>query len=504
MVSDEKIENKDNSYKSILKRISAFGGVQVFNILINLVRGKFVALILGPAGMGVSSLFTTASTTIQQLAGLGLNLSVVKEVAASEKDSAGRSLILHIARRLILLTSLLGAAVCIVLSPWLSRLTFGNYDYTIGFVLLGAAVALSIAGAGYLAILQGMGEIKRLSKASIVGSLTGLLFGVPLYYFFGTSGIVPAMIILSFAVAAFYLYSFRKSVKLTPIEDFKFSSHTRLIRRLISLGIVFMIGSLVGSAVNYLINTFIRWQGSLADVGLFQGANSLTNQYMGIVFSALAMDYFPRLSAIASDTPKLRHIVNRQSEIVMLIATPIVILVMVLAPLAIRILLSSEFLAVAPLIRWLALGVLLQGISFPLGYLFLAKDNKKVYIWLEVVSGNIIWFATSAGGYLLFGLIGLGIALAVRTVIDIFLNYLICRRYYQFEYTSRTVFTVGICALAGVVALILSLNDAFLPAYIALWILTASATLICLLRLRFLLQSEKNSRSASDSPSSDD
>ncbi|MDE6558931.1 MAG: oligosaccharide flippase family protein, partial [Muribaculaceae bacterium] len=370
------------------------GGVQIFNILVNLARGKFVALILGPAGMGVSSLFTTSSAIIQQLGSLGLNLSIVKETAAAKDQPGVLHTVLHVARRLILLTSLLGALVCILLSPWLSRLTFGNYDYTFGFILLGIAVALSICGAGYLALLQGLGDIRRLSKASIVGSLTGLLCGVPLYYFFGTSGIVPAMIILSLAVTAFYYFSFRKSEHLPapadtdlPATDINLRDHLPLIRKLISLGIVFMIGTLVGSAVNYLINTFIRWQGSLSDVGLFQGANSLTNQYMGIVFSALAMDYFPRISAIASDAVKLRHIVNRQSELVMLIATPIVMLVIVLAPVAIRMLLSDDFLSIIPLLRWLAMGVLLQGISFPLGYLFLAKDNKKIYIWLEVVSG---------------------------------------------------------------------------------------------------------------------
>lgn len=62
----------ENSYGNILKRISAFGGVQVFNILINIARGKFVALFLGPAGMGISQLLTSSTNTIQQLSSLGL------------------------------------------------------------------------------------------------------------------------------------------------------------------------------------------------------------------------------------------------------------------------------------------------------------------------------------------------------------------------------------------------------------------------------------------------
>ena len=75
---NEKERKEENSFRNILKGTSIFGGVQVFNILISAVRIKFVAVILGPSGMGIAGLFNTASLTIQQFASLGLNLSIVK------------------------------------------------------------------------------------------------------------------------------------------------------------------------------------------------------------------------------------------------------------------------------------------------------------------------------------------------------------------------------------------------------------------------------------------
>ncbi len=458
--------------------------MQIFTILVNLLRGKFVAVILGPAGMGVSSLFTTASSTIQQLGGLGVNLSIVKEVAAAGGKDSGA--ILSVARKLILATSLLGAVLCALLSPWLSEWTFGTRDYTFQFILLGIAVGLTIAGAGYLSVLQGLGEVKRLSKASIVGGLTGLFCGVPLYYFFGTSGIVPAMIILALATFLFYYISYRKSSDSAPVA-FVWNDHKHLVRRLISLGLVFMIGSLVGSATNYLINAFVRFAGSLEDVGLFQAANSITNQYIGIVFSALAMDYFPRISAVSNDNIRLREIVNRQAEIVILIATPLILCLIALAPIAIRILLSDNFLEISPLIRWLAMGVLMQGVTFPLGYIFIAKDNKKAYIWLEVVCANVLWLGTSLLFYHLFGLIGLGVGLVVRTGLDIGISFLMCRHFYGFSYTRRAFATIAGCLTLGAIGFICSLNET-LPSAIAMWSTTAVAVFICLLRIRKLIK----------------
>ena len=211
-------ERDENSYKSILKGTSAFGGVQVFQILVALVRGKFVALLLGPAGMGIASLYTTAANTLQQLASLGLNLAIVKEVAATKDDPQKSATTFSIARRLVRVSAIAGAIVCLLMSPMLSEWTFGDDSHTFGFMLLSVMLFFAIAGAGELSLLQGLHEVKRLSKASIVGGVTGLVVGVPLYYFLGNAGIVPAMIALSVTTFLFYYHSVRKSIELDKVK----------------------------------------------------------------------------------------------------------------------------------------------------------------------------------------------------------------------------------------------------------------------------------------------
>ena len=66
-----------NSYRHVLKYTGIFGGVQVFNILVGLVRNKFVAILLGPEGMGLVSLLNTAMNFISQLTSLGVSFSVI-------------------------------------------------------------------------------------------------------------------------------------------------------------------------------------------------------------------------------------------------------------------------------------------------------------------------------------------------------------------------------------------------------------------------------------------
>lgn len=475
----------ENSYRNILKRISAFGGVQMFNILTALVRGKLVAMFLGPEGMGISSLYTSAANSVQQISSLGLNLSLVKETAAGKDDSDRIPHILAVALRLITLTALLGGIICILAAPLLSMWTFGSTDYTTGFMLLSISIALSIAGAGYLSLLQGMGEVKRLTKASLVGGLTGLFCGVPLYYFFGDRGIVPAIIILSAAIFLFYFISFRQSVRIKRVR-FNWQTHKPLVRRLLSIGFVLMLGSLAGTLTNYLINTFIRMAGSVGDVGLFQAANSLTNQYVGIIFSALALDYFPRLAAAKDDTDKFNGIINRQIEIVSLIVTPLILILILTAPLVIRIFLTSQFMAITPLIRWLALGVMLQAVAFPMGYVFIARDNKRLYILTEVVMSNVLWLACSIFFYYKFQLIGLGISLIARSLIgDGIALGLICH-YYKFRLGRSNVMLLGAMFLICIAGFAASYSESYDK--IVLIPLIIASTIFSTLRIRRRLQ----------------
>lgn len=425
----------DNSYRNIAKGTAVFGGMQVFTILINLIRGKFVALFLGPEGMGISSLLTSSMNTIQQCTSLGLNLSIVKEVSEAHEthDKEKIAQIAFIARTLLRITALIGAVVTLIFSRSLSVFSFGNPHYKWYFILLSAVVFLTTLSNGELALLQGLREIRKLALASVIGALTGLLTGIPLYYFMGYKGIVPAMIALSLATYGFYKYSGRKLFDKDILVGGRREKAFSLMKKMIYLGLVLMITSLLGTATNYALNAFISRYGTLNDLGLYQAASSITNQYVGIVFTAMSLDYLPRLSAIQSDTDKLGEVVNKQMEIVMFVLAPLSALLILFAPIAIRMLLSEEFLHIIPLLRWMALGLFLKGIAYPMGYISFSRGDKMIFFWLEGVWFNLLVLFFNILSYYLWGLVGLGISLCLIYLIGCALYLLITSRRYNYH-----------------------------------------------------------------------
>lgn len=474
---------EENSYRSILKGTSVFGGLQLFQIAVNLVRGKFVAMFLGPTGMGISALFNTSGQTIQQFSQLGLNFAVVKEAAATKDDEKGLKNVVSVTGRLMFITALLGAMVCCLFAMPLSRLTFGTSDYYWQFMLLSLMIFFGVAGQGYTAVLQGLHKFKMVTGTLVVGSLAGLLIGVPLYALWGNKGIVPAMVVMAFSISMTAFIGVRKTVR-KDRGPFSWSLHRPLIRRLVLMGLVLMSSEVIGVLCNYITNLFIRYFGPFEAVGLYQAANSLTNQYAGLVFMAMLLDFFPRLSAASSDNGKIRDIVNRQMEVVGLIATPLICLLILTSPLVIQILLTDSFLSIMPLMRWLGLGVLVRAVMTPMGYIAFAKDNKKLLFWLEAVFCNLLTLSLNCLFYFWFGLIGLGYALVIDCLLCLGIYYIVNRHLYGYS-VNRSAFIESLLALLlGAGCFACSLITDTVVSYTAMGLITLVAIARALLVLR--------------------
>lgn len=427
-------EEKKGVYRNILKGTAVFGGVQVFNILINLVKGKLIAIILGPFGMGISALLTTTIGTITQLASLGINVSAMRELAQSHTEGNIYALSekIKIYKRLVLFTGIGGALVALALSPLLSHIAFHNYNYTIPFALLSLFVLFSILSNAEVTLLQGTGQLKKLAKSTLIGPLTGLLISVPLYYFFGSMAIAPAMVILA-AMTFLINHYFARKIPTKPIL-FSWGKFKGLSKIWISLGLILTVSTLLGTLANFLVNSYISNYGNISDVGLFQSARSISEQYAGIVFMAMGVEYYPKLAAISEDNNKVKEIVNNQSEIVILLISPIIMILIITAPILVKILLSNEFLVITPVVKWMSLGLFFKAASYPLSYIALAKGDNNVFFWVEGVFGNFILLSFNIIAYHLFSLTGLGISFFLFYIVYYLLIIIICVKRYSFRY----------------------------------------------------------------------
>jgi PST family polysaccharide transporter len=106
---------------------------------------------------------------------------------------------------------------------------------------------------------------------------------------------------------------------------------------------------------------------------------------MAVIFvlGAMGADYYPSLTAVNHDHAKMRDLVNQQTEVGILLALPGLLATLAMAPWVIRIFYTAEFAQAADLLQWYALGCMGQVVSWPLGFIILAKGAARLFAGVE-------------------------------------------------------------------------------------------------------------------------
>jgi PST family polysaccharide transporter len=148
----------------------------------------------------------------------------------------------------------------------------------------------------------------------------------------------------------------------------------------------------------------------------------------------------------------------------LLLAGPGVIATLTFAPVLMVLFYSSEFEAASELLRWLCLGMTLRVITWPLGYVIVAKGEQTLFLLTEiawtVVFTSLAWFCVGR-----FGLNGAGIAFFGAYVFHGLMVYPIVRRFSGFRWSAENVRTLLVSV--GLVTLVF-VAFRFLPRGVAM------------------------------------
>ena len=428
---------KTNGYKHILQYTGLFGGVQTLNILVGMVRNKLVAMILGPDGMGLISLFNSTLKLMSDSTNFGISISAVKNISEyfDKSDEIKLADTVKLVRSWSLLAGLLGMLLCILLSPLLSKFTFSWNGHTLHFILLSPIVFMMAISSGELAILKGIRKLKNLAFISIYNVLGALITSVPLYYFFREKAIVPSLIIMAFIqMILTIVYSYRTySLKLMN----KFRS-LRDGLDMIRLGIAFVLAGVLGSGADFVIRSYMNNVGGIDTVGLFNAGYMLTMTYVGMVFAAMETDYFPRLSGVNQLRFSFNQIVNRQIEVMLLLVSPLLVLFALLLPILLPLLYTGKFLPALGMMQVIMLAMYFRAMCLPVQYIPLAKGDSVSYLLLEAIY-DIILVVAVLYSFNRYGLFGAGLGVTFAGVIDTFFTVVYTHWRYNYKLSKEVL-----------------------------------------------------------------
>lgn len=432
----EKTE-KTRGYSHILKYTGLFGGVQGMNILVGIIRNKLVAVILGPGGMGLISLFNSTINLLSNTTNLGIPISAVKNISEAQErgDRATMERMVGMVRAWSLVTALAGILLCVALSPLLSRWTFGWGNHTMHFILLSPVVGMLAVTGGETAILKGMRRLKPLAAISVWHVLAALIITVPLYYFFGESAIVPSLVVMAFVQMALTLAF---SLRLFPLRVCgrrrQLGEGTGMVR----LGVAFVVAGILGSGAEFVIRSYLSYSTSLEAVGLYTAGYMMIMTYASVVFSSMESDFFPRLSANHRYATTANTVVNRQIEVSLLLVSPLLVFFTIALPVLLPLLYSGKFAPVIGMMQVMVLAMYFRAIKLPMAYLPLAKGDSYSYLLLEGIYDILLVVAVIAA-FQWWGLTGCGIAITTVGILDFIIILIYTGYRYGYHISAQVV-----------------------------------------------------------------
>lgn len=434
-VESAAIENR--AYGQILKSSALIGGSSVLNVAIGIIRTKAMAVLLGPAGVGLLGVYGSIADLARSIAEMGINSSGVRQIAEAvgSGDPKRIARTVTVLRRTSILLGIFGAVLLLVLSSQVSILTFGTDGHVGAVALLSFAVFLRLVADGQGALIQGMRRISDLAKMGVFGALFGTVISIPLVYVLREDGVVPSLVAVA-AMTVINSWWYARKVQIQP-PAMTISEVRKEATGLLKLGLAFMASGFLMMGAAYAVRTMVLRTVGFEAAGYYQCAWTLGGLYVGFILQAMAADFYPRLTAIAENNAKCNRIVNEQALISLLLAGPGMVATLTFAPIVIEAFYSAEFDAAVGLLRWFCLGMAVRVITWPMGFIILAKGQQTYFFWTElawtVVNVGLSWLAVSS-----FGLNGAGMAFFGSYVFHGLMIYPVVRRLSGFRWSTES------------------------------------------------------------------
>lgn len=414
----------DNSFGNILKSTVMLGMARMATVVIGMMRIKAIAVLLGPTGIGLFGTLEIIVTMAVYLFGLGTASSGVREIAVVRNNGDPHALAVRI-RTLHRLSWILGTGGMIglaLLAVPLSTHSFGGILSAQTILILSPAILLTTVECGYHANLKGLQRTRELTLLTVVAALLSSITTIAVVAQAGSSGVVLAAVassLVNFGLAGWLVR--HRGGHPGPVA---WKESWRATGTFVRLGISLTSALLMSTGVTYASRSVISAEISLAAVGIYLCAFTLSGKFVAFILDAMKLDFFPRLSAAFGRPEEFNRIINDQTEVVLLLAIPGLFGTMTFAPFLIELFYSADFLAAAPLMVVFTMGCLWRVLGAPLGFVRVAAARGALYFWTEALTNGLhlvlilvllSWFGLVgvAWAYFLHGIFQTGVLIAI-------------------------------------------------------------------------------------------
>lgn len=423
-------------------------------LLLGMLAMKIMAVVVGPSGVGLYSLLRQTMDFSNNLGTLGGGTALVQGLASRKGQARDDYLVTTF--WIFLIGALSTSIVLLVFAPWIALWVFDRNDGQTTNMVRGLALpVVLLVGSTYLnGVINGFRAIGLLALLQVLGAAAAVLLVYPVSLLVEVGYPLAFIALISAPPAigvALGTWSAVKAGWLNPLlSNLRISFHSDSLRHFFSLAGTMLVTGLATAGTVLVVRSLLVHYEGFASAGIFAAAWTLSMTYVMVVLTSFGTYYLPTLSGTGDPLDRV-VLMQRVMRFATLLSLPLVTSVIVLKPLAIETLYSSEFIPALEIIRWMLIGDYLKIAAYVVAMPVLAYADMKVFFWTELLwSVGFLAFATLALSR--FGSIqglGAGFLLMYAVILAYYLHY--ARSRHQLPLTRATVgpWLIGLTLVVG-------------------------------------------------------
>ncbi len=376
----------------ILKASIIVSIATVITILIGVIRSKFTAVTLGPAGVGIFSQANSFFQFLLTAATLCLGPGVTKYIAQynSEKNESMSKGVIFYAVWAQFLAAIIIVGCVALAAEQLSNFLFGSGIYKNLLIILSLGLPFMSMASAAEYVFFGFNNYKAFAKGRSFSAIISL---IPLFLLVGLFGIKGAFVyvalsaVLTFLVHLYFLYKsvpheFLKAV--FEIKKFIARGHGEIKKNLLSYGGVSFINTVTSLfTIVYLRSLLIKRFGPESN-GFYQVVFALSTYYLPFFTNGIWTYFYPKMSSV-KDAEARRLELNNSFRFCVLCISPVIVGLFILRNVAIRLIFSEKFMYSAELFSTQLFGDLFYLLFYLFCTSLLAYAYLKAYVFMGAI-----------------------------------------------------------------------------------------------------------------------
>jgi len=417
------------------------GFSQVLIILLQIIRAKLVALLIGPAGVGVIGNTYAFISVLENICFLGFHTALLRYASEkiSEKKYEETGRLLSTAFFIHIFISSLGIVIALLFLQKINISIYQNLNFLFVSIFALLAVPFAILYSDLANLFNAFNEVKILAKLNIFPAIISLCSIVPLIIIFGLKGAIITIFVESLLMflVGFYFYR-RYFADRIKIKKSFFSKELAL--KMFKYGSAFQIAIIINSVAAYFLKVMVTTKLLLAGAGIFNAALSIGG-YLLMLQTPLGIYLYPKISSIYKDGQETKTEINQMLRFFLILLTPIIICVLLFSDIVIKLLLSKAFLAVGSILLWILIARFFEVLQYLIGLPLFIMGRFKTYLGI-VTTFNIVLVGLSYIFFKKFDLLGVAIAQSISYALLFILYFVAARRTFNFKFEWNNIFYI--------------------------------------------------------------